>query len=76
MVLLVLAGTACTTGRNYVSPVGPGYRGTVPGEPPARLPDSLLVVSFNVELSPLDLVVPAYGAVVGHFARNIANKDM
>lgn len=51
VLLLALVGTACTTGRNYLSPIGPVYRGTVDSEPSARLPDSLLVVSFNVEFA-------------------------
>lgn len=49
LVLVALAG--CRTGQNYVDPAGPRYAAAVPvaAVPSSTGPDSLRVVSFNVE---------------------------
>ena len=48
--ILALGTAGCATAINYPDPAGPRYAGALPGTPPsAEGPDTLLVVSFNVQ---------------------------
>ncbi len=48
--LLLLTASACVVQRNYVTPAGPRYAGDPPPHVlPARVSDTLRIVSFNIE---------------------------
>jgi endonuclease/exonuclease/phosphatase family metal-dependent hydrolase len=49
--LLVTLVTGCGIGRNYLEPEGPRYGAAPPGSTASAVPDTLRIVSFNIEFA-------------------------